>query len=67
MAGECSRGIANVALKHSRPVAFGVLTTDTVEQALERAATAGGNKGFDAAMTALHMLGLRERLAAASD
>jgi 6,7-dimethyl-8-ribityllumazine synthase len=67
VAGECSRGIASVALKYSRPVAFGVLTTDTVEQALERAATAAGNKGFDAAMTALHMLGLRERLGMAAD
>ncbi len=63
VAGECSRGLANVALKRSRPVAFGVLTTDTVEQALERADTAAGNKGFDAAMTALYMLGLRERIA----
>jgi 6,7-dimethyl-8-ribityllumazine synthase len=67
VAGECSRGIAHVALKHSRPVAFGVLTTDTVDQALERAATAEGNKGFDAAMTALHMLGLRERLTPDTD
>ncbi|NIP18468.1 MAG: 6,7-dimethyl-8-ribityllumazine synthase [Xanthomonadales bacterium] len=62
VAGECSRGLAEVALKHSMPVAFGVLTTDTVEQALERASTAEGNKGFDAAMTALNMLALRERI-----
>jgi 6,7-dimethyl-8-ribityllumazine synthase len=62
VAGECSRGLSTVALNHSSPVAFGVLTTDTVEQALERAATGEGNKGFDAAVTALHMLGLLEQL-----
>jgi len=62
VAGECSRGLSRVALKYSRPVTFGVLTTDTVEQALERAATGEGNKGFDAAMTALHMLGLFEQI-----
>ena len=59
---ECSRGLSTVALKHGSPVVFGVLTTDTVEQALERAGTDKGNKGFDCAMTALHMLGLLERL-----
>jgi 6,7-dimethyl-8-ribityllumazine synthase len=62
VAGECSAGLSRVALKHGKPVAFGVLTTDTVEQALERAARGEGNKGFDAAMAALHMLGMLERL-----
>ena len=62
IADVCSRGLSRVALKHGSPVVFGVLTTDTVEQALERAATDQGNKGFDCAMTALHMLGLFERL-----
>ncbi len=63
VAGECSRGLAQVALQHGKPVAFGVLTTDTVEQALERAAPEQGNKGFDAAVAALDMLGLLQRLA----
>ena len=64
VAGECARGLTEVARKHARPVIFGVLTTDTVEQALERAATDEGNKGFDCAMAALHMLGLQEQLEA---
>jgi 6,7-dimethyl-8-ribityllumazine synthase len=62
VAGECARGISNVALKHGKPVIFGVLTTDTIEQAMERAAVNEGNKGFDCAMAALHMLGLIEKL-----
>lgn len=62
VAGACARGLAEVALRHGKPVIFGVLTTDSVEQALERAAPGEGNKGFDAALAALHMLGLLERL-----
>lgn len=62
VAGECARGLSNVALKHGKPVIFGVLTTDTIEQAMERAAVNEGNKGFDCAMAALHMLGLIEKL-----
>ena len=53
VAGECARGLARVALDRGIPVTFGVLTTDTVEQALERAGTGEGNKGFDAARTAI--------------
>ena len=53
VAGECARGLTRVALDRGIPVTFGVLTTDTVEQALERAGTGEGNKGFDAAMTAI--------------
>ena len=53
VAGECARGLSRVALDRGVPVTFGVLTTDTVEQALERAGTGEGNKGFDAAMTAI--------------
>jgi 6,7-dimethyl-8-ribityllumazine synthase len=53
VAGECARGLSRVALDRGIPVTFGVLTTDTVEQALERAGTGEGNKGFDAAMTAI--------------
>jgi len=64
VAGECARGLSQVGLKYGRPVIFGVLTTDTVEQALERAGTDEGNKGFDCAMAALNMLGFEEQLAA---
>ena len=56
VAGECARGLAQVALDRGLPVTFGVLTTDDVEQALERAGTGEGNKGFDAAVTALDMI-----------
>lgn len=56
VAGECARGLTRVSLDHGLPVTFGVLTTDTVEQALERAGTGEGNKGFDAAMTAIEMV-----------
>ena len=56
VAGSCADGLARVALDHDLPVIFGVLTTDDVEQALERAGTGEGNKGFDAAVTALDMI-----------
>jgi 6,7-dimethyl-8-ribityllumazine synthase len=56
VAGECASGLTRVALDHGIPVVLGVLTTDTVEQALERAGTGEGNKGFDAAMTAIEMV-----------
>jgi len=56
VAGECARGLMRVSLDHQIPVIFGVLTTDTVEQALERAGTGQGNKGFDAAMAAIEMV-----------
>jgi len=56
VAGSCADGLGRVALEHDLPVIFGVLTTDDVEQALERAGTGEGNKGFDAAMTALEMI-----------
>jgi 6,7-dimethyl-8-ribityllumazine synthase len=56
VAGECASGLMRVALDHGIPVTFGVLTTDTVEQALDRAGTGEGNKGFDSAMTALEMV-----------
>ena len=58
VAGEVSKGIAQTSLKHSLPIAFGVLTTDTIEQAVERAGTKAGNKGWDAAMTAIEMVNL---------
>lgn len=56
VAGECASGLTRVSLDHGIPVAFGVLTTDTIEQALERAGTGEGNKGYDAAMTAVEMV-----------
>jgi len=58
VAGEVSKGIANVSLETGVPVIFGVLTTDTIEQAIERAGTKAGNKGFEAAMTAIEMVNL---------
>jgi 6,7-dimethyl-8-ribityllumazine synthase len=58
VAGECSSGLARVSLDHDIPIAFGVLTTDTIEQAIERSGTKAGNKGADAAMTALEMVSL---------
>ena len=62
VAGEASRGLAQVSLETGVPVAFGVLTTNTVEQAIDRAGAKSGNKGFDAAMTAIEMANLLRRL-----
>ena len=53
VAGEVSKGVASVSLESGLPVIFGILTTDTIEQAVERAGTKSGNKGFDAAVTAI--------------
>lgn len=55
---EASKGIASVSLQTEKPVIFGVLTTDTIEQAIERAGTKAGNKGYDAAVTAIEMANL---------
>ena len=63
VAGECSKGLANVALQSGVPVGFGVLTTDTVEQAIERAGTKAGNKGVDAALSTVEMISLLRKLA----
>ena len=62
VAGEAAKGIAHVAAESGVPVAFGVLTTNTLEQAIDRAGTKGGNKGFDAAMTAVEMANLLRTL-----
>ncbi|MEE4173271.1 MAG: 6,7-dimethyl-8-ribityllumazine synthase [Xanthomonadales bacterium] len=62
VAGDCSRGLMDVGLKYGKPVIFGVLTTDTIEQALERAALDRGNKGHDVALAALQMVALSHRL-----
>ena len=64
VAGEAARGLADAAVRHRVPVAFGVLTTDTLEQALERAGGKMGNKGQDAAETAIEMATLLRRLRA---
>ncbi|QIK37435.1 6,7-dimethyl-8-ribityllumazine synthase [Caldichromatium japonicum] len=62
VAGECVKGIAQVSLKYGLPVAFGVLTVDTIEQAIERAGTKAGNKGAEAALSALEMVSLFKAL-----
>ncbi|MEJ7762196.1 MAG: 6,7-dimethyl-8-ribityllumazine synthase [Thermomicrobiales bacterium] len=62
VAAEVSKGIATVSLDSGVPVIFGVLTTDTIEQAIERAGTKAGNKGFEAAMTAIEMTNLMSAL-----
>ena len=62
ISAEVSKGIAAVGLETEVPVAFGVLTTDTIEQAIERAGTKAGNKGWDAAMTAIEMADLFRKL-----
>ncbi len=62
VAGEVAKGIAQVGLETGVPVVFGVLTTDTIEQAIERAGTKAGNKGFDAAMTAMEMVQLLKQI-----
>ena len=58
VAGECVKGLSQVSLDSMIPVAFGVLTVDTIEQAIERAGTKAGNKGSEAAITAVEMLSL---------
>ncbi len=62
VAGECVKGMAQVMMQRKVPVAFGVLTTDTIEQAVERAGTKAGNKGAEAAVTAIEMVDLLRRL-----
>ena len=62
VAAEAAKGVAHAALDTGVPVAFGVLTTNTLEQAIDRAGAKGGNKGFDAAMTAIEMASLMRTL-----
>jgi len=62
VAGECASGISRIALEFGVPVAFGVLTTDTVEQAVDRAGGKAGNKGADCALVAIEMANLLRRL-----
>ena len=62
VASEVSKGVASVSLESGVPIAFGVLTTDTIEQAVERAGTKAGNKGFEAAVTAIETANLLKAL-----
>jgi 6,7-dimethyl-8-ribityllumazine synthase len=62
VAGECASGLSRIALESGVPIAFGVLTTDTMEQAMDRAGGKAGNKGADAALTAIEMANLLRRL-----
>lgn len=62
VAGEVAKGVAQVSLQSGVPVLFGVLTTDSIEQAIERAGTKAGNKGFDAAVAAIEMANLMEQI-----
>ncbi len=62
VSAEATKGIASMSLKYQKPVSFGLLTTDTIEQAIERAGTKAGNKGFEAMTTVIEMLDLYEVL-----
>lgn len=62
VAAEATKGIASMSLKYQKPVSFGLLTTDTIEQAIERAGTKAGNKGFEAMGVVIEMLDLYEAL-----
>jgi len=62
VAGECVRGLSAASLKHGVPVGFGVLTVDTIEQAIERAGTKAGNKGEEAALAVIETVNLLRRL-----
>jgi 6,7-dimethyl-8-ribityllumazine synthase len=62
VAGECNKGLAQVALDFGLPVTFGVLTVDTIEQAIERSGTKAGNKGGEAALSALEMVNVLEQI-----
>ena len=62
VAGECNKGLAQVSYDHGIPVSFGVITTDSIEQAIERSGTKAGNKGAEAAITAIEMVSLLRQL-----
>lgn len=62
VAGECGKGLAQVMMEYGIPVAFGVLTVDTIEQAIERAGTKAGNKGVEATLSAIEMVNLMPQL-----
>ncbi len=62
VAGECTKGLATISLEYDIPVAFGVLTVDTIEQAIERAGTKAGNKGVEATLSAIEMVSLLDSI-----
>ena len=62
VAGECVKGVAQIGMQYNLPLGFGVLTVDTIEQAIERAGAKAGNKGADAALTAIEMVNLLKKL-----
>ena len=62
VSAEVAKGIANVSLKHGKPVTFGVLTTDSIEQAIERAGSKAGNKGFEAMAGLVELISLFDEL-----
>lgn len=62
VAGECTKGVAQASMETGKPIAFGVLTVDSIEQAVERSGTKAGNKGAEAALTALEMVNLLKQL-----
>jgi len=62
VANECAKGIASISLRSGKPVIFGVITADTIEQAIERAGTKDGNKGKDAALNAIEMVNLMGKI-----
>lgn len=62
IAAAASKGVANVALQTGKPVIFGILTTNSIEQAIERAGTKSGNKGWDAALSAIEMVDLMRKM-----
>ena len=62
VSGEVSKGVANVGLETGVPIIFGVLTTDSIEQAIERAGTKAGNKGFEAGVTAIEMVNILKEI-----
>lgn len=64
VAGECTKGLAQVSMQYDVPIAFGVLTVDSIEQAIERSGTKAGNKGAEAALSALEMVSLLQQLEA---
>lgn len=61
VAGECTKGLATVSLDHDIPVSFGVLTVDTIEQAIERSGTKAGNKGAEATLSAIEMVNIMKQ------
>ena len=67
VAAEVSKGLSSVSLAANVPVSFGVLTTDTIEQAIERAGTKAGNKGWDAAMAAIETVSLLRQVSSLTD